>query len=140
MHISIEAGEFKLKSGAVLSGALTRSEFLSSFEGGSSSTVVENEPHHSFKFKDEDESIIIVVCFKGENLNTVEFCLDDPKYGSSWSEWSEEKEMKRKKDHETWLKTKGLAHGKVYSWGCVKSVYDQRAGCSTVVVSFHNGS
>lgn len=77
-------GEITLESGAVLSARATRSEFLSSLEGSSSTTLVKNEPWCSFKFCVVEESLAVAVFFNGEAIQSVHFAVADS-VASVWS-------------------------------------------------------
>lgn len=131
-----KTGELVLSSGAILSSRLTRSAFLSSEEGARANVVVKNEPWCSFSFEEREDSWIVVVYFKDEHMESVHLSINDSKYGTGWENWSEEKELERKKAHDRWLRSNGLVPGMQYSWGSVWSDYDPKSGSSMIVIRY----
>lgn len=140
MKTDPNTGELILPSGTILSSQLTRSKFLASVEGTQAEVLVRNEPWCSFRFKDKEDSLVIVVFFKGENLESVHFTSSDPKFGINWKDCSEEKELARKQANDQWLKINGLIQGNKYVWGSVWSTYDKRSGFSTIVFQYQKGT
>lgn len=134
-----KTGDLCLPSGTILSSRLTRSLFLSSNEGRRAEVSVKNEPWCSFRFEEREDAFVVVVFFKGENLESVHFCISDPKFGTGWEDWSEEKELERKEANNQWLLKHGLVPGKKYSWGSVWSDYDPKGGASMIVIRYQNG-
>ena len=68
--------------------------------------IDQNEPYCTWKLGGEYRSAIsfvITLCFHDERLIRVDLTHVDPKYGTSWSDWSEEKEAQRKAEHDRWL-------------------------------------
>lgn len=98
--------------------------------------VVKNEPWCSFHFEDREDSLGIVVVFRGERLKSVSISIDDPRFGSGWEDWSEKKELERKQANDRWLTGKGLVPGKNYAWGSVWSEYDPKSGSSMIVIRY----
>ena len=131
-----KTGELSLPDGTVLSPRLTRSVFLSSAEGAQAKVVVKNEPWCSFHFEDREDSLGVVVVFRGERLKSVSISIDDPRFGSGWEDWSEKKELERKQANDRWLTGKGLVPGKNYAWGSVWSEYDPKSGSSMIVIRY----
>lgn len=119
--------------------ALTRTQFFSSTESNGAVDFVKNEPWHSWKLKGQHTSaslpFIVVLYFHGESLTMVNLCHDDPKYGTSWEDWTLEKEMSRKGTHDQWLSAI-LGDRRSFPWGRVGSEYDQRSGGSSIVISY----
>jgi hypothetical protein len=135
-----KTGEFLLPGGTILSARLTRSAFLASAEGARAQVSVKNEPWCSFRFEDDEDPLDIIVFFNGEKLETVQVSLRDPKFGTGWENWSEEKELDRKRANDQWLREHGLAPEKKYAWGSVWSGYDARSGSSMIVIRYEHGS
>ena len=133
-------GELTLASGTILSSRLTRSDFLSSPEGTQAQIQVQNEPWCSFRFDDREDSLIAVVFFKGERLESVSLHVSDPRFGTGWEEWSEAKEQQRKRAGDEWLRKNGLQPGKNYRWGSVWSDYSPQSGSSSIVIRYTEGS
>jgi hypothetical protein len=69
---------------------------------------------------------------------TVDLVATDDRFGTSWDEWSEEKELQRKRFHDSWL-NEVLGNERYpydYPWGRVASVYDPKAGFSYVSIKY----
>jgi len=85
--------------------------------------------------------------FEGERLHGYSLSLSDARYGSSWDDWSEEKELARRGAHDTWL-IAALGEGQreasprgpelryALPWGEVWSTFDAIGGSSSIVVRF----
>ena len=101
---------------------------------------IRNEPWCSFHFEDREDSLGVVVVFKGEHLESVSLSINHPKFGSSWEEWSEKKELERKQANDQWLTDGGLIPGKNYSWGSVWSEYDPKSGSSMIVIRYSDNT
>ena len=135
-----KTGEITLASGTILSRRLSRSMFLSSTEGVRAQINVQNEPWCSFRFEDSEDSLIVVVFFKGESLESISLYVNDPKLGTSWNDWSEPKEMERKRAGDGWLQKNDLKPGKNYVWGSVWSGYSPQSASSSIVIRYKVGS
>ncbi len=130
-------GEFILRSGTVISPQLTHSEFLSSVEGSISKVNVKNEPYCSYRFEDNEDSLVMIAYFKGEKLESIHISLLNPEFGTNWSDWSEEKQLNLKQANDSWLMKNDLTPDKQYSWGSVNSAYDQKSGSSHIVIKYN---
>lgn len=76
------------------------------------------------------------VCFYKSNLNIITFSNTDSSLGSSWEDWSKEKELERKNSHNQWLQ-KVLGNPPYeYDWGSIKSDYDEKSAFSIIMVNF----
>ena len=133
-----KTGELALASGTILSPQLTRSMFLSSPEGIQAKIHVQNEPWCSYRVDDHEGPLIIVVFFQGERLESISLYMNDPKFGTSWEDWSEKKELERKQAGDDWLKKNGLKAGKNYGWGSLWSDYSPQDGSSNIVIRYGN--
>ena len=89
MHVNVENGEFRFSSKFVLSSRLTEAVFREHFNG-------ERRIFH----EENGQKFQISPSFENGKLKLIEFFLDDPKYGTSWHDWSEGKELQRQKDTE----------------------------------------
>jgi len=70
----------------------------------------------------------VSLCFKGGVLESISFALKDEQlYGSSWDDWSREKEILRGKDTAEWLKRQGYEIGS-HVWGEVWAGFDEKGG------------
>lgn len=85
--------------------------------------------------------------FVGEQLRGYSLWLDDPRYGTSWDDYSEGKQRAQRDAHDAWLlSTLGpgdrgpIPQGRelryTFPWGEVWSTFDARGGSSTIGVRF----
>lgn len=134
-----ESGTIKFDEPArSISRGLTRSAFLSSPLCSGAKMLIKNEPYCTWKLGGEYRSAIsfvITLCFHDERLIRVDLTHVDPRYGTSWSDWSDEKEAQRKAEHDRWLKGH-LGSKRTFGWGKVSSDYDPRAGASSISIAF----
>src|SRR5215475_15239391 len=133
-------GELFIDSAAVGIGPrCTRKDFVSSILSSESRVLVKNEPYCSFSVGSHKISglrFIVSLSFYGDILESIELTHDDEEPGSSWSDWSEEKELKRKRIHDQWLTS---LHGRTshrHSWGAIWSGYDPRSGSSSITIRY----
>ena len=84
--------------------------------------------------------IIFWLCFYYGNLFSVNFCISSMDLPTSWSNWSEEGELKRQLLNEEFLSEIFGYSFKQYhfSWGNIASIYDPRSGSSYVNLSYTN--
>jgi len=74
------------------------------------------------------KNVLFSLCFFKGNLSRVDFSLSDPMlYGSSWDDWSEEKERLCASHTRQWLSDNGYYLG-LYSWGEIWANYDPKGG------------
>lgn len=79
----------------------------------------------------------IGLCFYGEHLNSVHMAIVSNDFGTSWNDWSKEKELERKKAHDSWL-LKNIGNPPyVYNWGTISSVYDNKGAVSKIIINFN---
>lgn len=92
-----------------------------------------------------NREIIFVLCLRNGTLDRVEFCVDSNDLPSSWSNWSEEGELKRKQLNEELLFrifNDGVKRNKFperydFTWGHIISVYDQKSGGSDIILRYN---
>lgn len=103
--------------------------------------LVVNGPWHSRKLDGEYRSgsltFFVVLYFQSERLARIDFCASDPKFGTSWADYTEEKERQRQRSHDAWL-SECLGDGRSFWWGAVWSGIDQKAGGSSIVISYNS--
>jgi hypothetical protein len=138
--IDPRTGEFSFEQPPLRFGPrLSRAEFLAATWAHNASDFVVNEPWHSWKLSGTYLSasipFVVILYYHGEKLSLVETCHSDPKFGTSWSDYTIEKEMQRKESHDRWLDT-CLGHERTYSWGRVASVHDSKGGGTTIMVRY----
>jgi hypothetical protein len=125
--------------GATITPDVSRERFLRTPAFVGASILVSNEPWCSYRIPDvplPETSLSVSVQFRGERLVSVSLCHGAERYGSSWSDWSEERELARKAFHDRWLALElHLPPGR-YPWGDVDSRYDAKAGCSSITFSY----
>lgn len=89
----------------------------------------------------------VSLAFEGERLDGYSIWMADARFGTSWDDGSEEKQLARRDAHDTWL-TAALGPGArrpgptgpelsyTFPWGEVWSTFDARSGSSTIGVRF----
>jgi hypothetical protein len=124
---------------ALIAPSLTRDRFLGSSLADGATTHIANEPYHSWKlngtFRSAGVDLLVVLWFRGPQLTMVSLMDPDPRFGTSWSEHSLEKEMARKASHDAWL-SRALPPSLDVSWGSVWSGYDEKAGFSEIIIKY----
>ncbi len=115
---------------------MTRNDYLQSQLFPISSPLNQNPPWSRYGFKSvliDNNNFAGNICFKAEKLYSLSLVVIRLEFGSSWTEWCEEKELQRKIFHDNLLKDNfGYAEPYSFSWGKVISLYDQKAGCSAI--------
>jgi hypothetical protein len=138
--MSRKTGELTIESIPVTLGPGFRHDELQSLAVDSSPQVL-NESHRSYSIGDLEISglrFVVTLYFFGNTLESIELMCSGKEFGSSWEDWSEERELRRKEAHDLWL-TKQLGHAShVYEWGEIGSDYDPRSGASTVVIRYRS--
>lgn len=135
-------GQIQLPSDGIHVGpSLTREQFLASPLASQCRELVRNEPYCSFALPTIDfggHPLICSLWFRGSVLQRVEICCAAPEFGTSWSDWSEEREMARKRFHDSLLvSVLGPDWSRQrFSWGTVDSDYDLKGGFSSIGVTY----
>jgi hypothetical protein len=120
--------------------SLTQDAFLS-LEIGKRSSIASNIHEDSFALP----GIVIhghpfyrVFYFLGGRVYQVFMGSTHPQFGNTWSDWSEEKEMARKRFHELVLATIfGTERERFdFPWGSVSSYYDVKGNHSEIAVTY----
>jgi len=140
--IDLATGEVRIPGlGVPLGPALSRDGFLTLSPGPEVRTLVANEPYHSFAVSVAaeplgDSAFGVVVQFYGPKLTSISLTAADPRFGTSWADWSEAKEKDRLRFHDEWLaRTCGLKPGN-YMWGSLHSGIDLKGGSSSIVIRY----
>ncbi len=84
-------------------------------------------------FLDGDVVVDISLGFNGEQLEHIDLCDANLKYGAGWEDGSEQQERLRADSIGAWLAGKGYAPGR-YSWGEVWAGYDPKSGSGSAAV------
>jgi hypothetical protein len=95
-----------------------------------------------------NRNIRFYLCFHNEELDSVHFCEAGVEFPLSWEDWSESAEIKRKLNHDHFLKQilkqkpdqdslKPYPSTEYeYKWGTILSCYDPRSGQSSVIIRY----
>src|SRR5688572_18002971 len=108
--INKKTGEIYFSNRLTINPNITKEEFLTSTISKRAEIYVANDPYFSYRIEYKRETslkviekwIIILFFFKSK-LESVELIIKDKKYGTSWDDWSESKELERKSFHDKWL-------------------------------------
>ena len=84
-----------------------------------------------------DTELYAVLHFDGERLASLDLLHSAARFGTSWAEWTQEREQARKTFHEQWLAAELRLPCGEYPWGTVSSCYDPHGGASLIVISYH---
>jgi len=91
----------------------------------------------------DDHTFLVRVSFQGERLDGYTLTDADPRFGSSWDDWSSKKELARRDAHDAWLQQElggggGKGPGLAYTlpWGEAWSKYDAAGGSASIGVRF----
>jgi hypothetical protein len=110
---------------------------LASALGQNAQLNVENEPHCSYDARLPAGVLLqlpvhLTAYFYDQQLESVSIMASDDRFGTSWNDWSEEKELDRKLFHDQWLANTIGATNAVYPWGQLSSEYDAKSGFSAI--------
>lgn len=76
----------------------------------------------------------VVVYFHGTQLHMIEISAGSPAFGTSWDDWSEEKEVQRKQIHDDLLSEELGPPPYEFPWGSAVSVLDLKNGTSSIIL------
>ncbi|QIF03325.1 hypothetical protein [Roseimicrobium sp. ORNL1] len=121
--------------------SLTRGEYLASAQATQGEEVVKNGPYCSFRLPPValgDHTFGCILGFYGRTLDRVSIGCADAVYGTSWDDWTLDREMAKKKIHDALLrKALGLFWRRwTYKWGRVWSGYDPKGAHSSIIVTY----
>jgi hypothetical protein len=139
--IDAAKGAVVLSRGTV-SGGLTRAAFLESPLAKGARLILENGEHRTWQLaqplKASERVVEAQLHFLCERLQRLSVAVVDERFGSSWDDWSEAREHARQKEHTAWLRTMLGGGGPRWTlpWGDVESLYDQRAGGSSISITW----
>jgi hypothetical protein len=136
MKIDRTTGQVELES--VTLGPFTdRRSFLDTAPGIASRNSVNNRQWSTYTFStnESEGDFVINVVFCEDSLSEIRLSKGDST--SSWSDWSQNRELNRKKIHDRLL-MQVLGEGPYrYSWGEVMSIFDEKAGASEVIIRYN---
>ena len=126
---------FDHPSGLRISRALRETE-VATLEGVSKRDMGTNYVWYSLPNRNSgSENILISLCFHSGTLDSISIAIDDPDLGSSWSDWSEQKERMRADRTEAWLAAQGYPTG-TYPWGEIWAGYDPKGGSGSAGIRY----
>lgn len=125
-------------AGVAISRGLTQAKLMDSFKG-------QDLPHQDMgtgwvwirlpPFPDGELVVAISLGFNRGTLEQISLSDANPKYGTSWDDWSEKQEQLRANAMGRWLTDRGYAAGS-YSWGSVWAAYDAKSGSGSAGVRY----
>lgn len=122
-----------------LTPTMTRESFLTSELGRCSLLDVESEPYCSWKIvpaTTPSATWHVCVGFHSDKMEVIHIQADRPEFGSKWSEFSPEKEEKRRALHDSILRADLGPPSYHFPWGTVTSTVDMHCGVSLIVVRY----
>ncbi len=141
-----------LQPALVIGPGLTQEAFRASPLGAASEELTRNPPWLLFGFRHAEaggERFAGHCCFHGEQVEFVTLTVERPEFGSSWAEFSKEKEKARQEHHNTWLLTQLHDHPATHTlwldtptwewafpWGRVYSGWDVKNGTTEIVIRY----
>lgn len=117
---------------------LTRSEFLQSDVARNAATLIQNEPWHSWSLAGTflaEYPFAVALYFRGDALAMIDMAHVNAKFGLSWDDWAEEKELARKASHDEWV-SRNVGAQRSFPWGEVSSLYDAKGGGSHLSICY----
>lgn len=70
--------------------------------------------------------------FQHGRIASVSLAHADPRFGTSWDDWTEEKQKELQRWHDDWLRDVAGVHRESYRWGRIGSWYDSKGGFSSI--------
>lgn len=134
-------GELVLPTtGVRLGPAWTRTLFLKSRLGAAAMPGTINWPWSRYALEFPPGEVgpfaaVVTLQFRKEALVWLEVMDVSPEFGTSWDDWSEEKEHARRAAHDRWLEASGAPAGQ-YTWARVWSNYDSKGGLSSITICY----
>jgi hypothetical protein len=134
----MSVSEFSLihPAGLIVSRALGEEAFLALNPGSTHRDMGNGWVWYQLPtFMDAGVTVAVALGFNLGTLEQITLSDVDPKYGSSWEDWSEKQEHLRAGAISAWLKDKGFPLGN-YHWGTVWAGYDAKGGIGQGRVRF----
>ena len=132
MKISTDSGAITFASG-LITGGLSRPEFLSSPVGAGAEVRKINEPFVTYRIRPES-GIIASIRFRENSLELVSVLFE--MQDDTEANWTREREFKRKAVHDKWLLEEIGPPPYQFSWGEVESLFDEKACVSDIIVGY----
>ena len=134
----------------------TRERFESSDWFARFESLTQNPPWALYGFRDfrsQGERLAGSLCFRESALQWITLAIQRAEFGSSWSDFSKEKELARQAAHDAWLAprlagatpTRTLTLGYpssewTFAWGAVHSGWDVKNGLAEIVVRYRRSA
>lgn len=141
------SGQIQFPSDGIrIDPSLSREHFLASPFAAQCRELIGNEPYCSFALPTtqfDGRSFVWSLWFRGSVLQKVSIACSAPEFGSSsWSDWTEDREIARKQLHDSLLASSLGADWsrQRFTWGSVYSVFDPKSGGSSIGVTYGNGA
>jgi hypothetical protein len=136
----LQTGTLTTDEGERIRPDMTRATFLASSLATGAEILVRNEPWVSWAAARaiDRRRFRLGIYFEGERLDMLILALDDPAFGTSWDDWTRERELGRKAAHEAWLATvdPSIEDGRDEPWGFIGSTFDEKSGGSEIVIRY----
>ena len=136
--IDKDNGEITFDNGFILSRKFTRDE-IEKLKFGMKSTLIRNSaPWYVVQLdniKISGLNFSIVLYFNNNKLIMVDMSISDTKYGTSWDDWTKEKEMDRNRDNKNWLYQYTNGQNE-FPWGKIWAGYDEKVGGSSIHIRY----
>jgi hypothetical protein len=136
--IDVATGNISIQNADIAIGpSLTRDDFLASALGRNAPINVENVPNCSYNVSIPARKLMMLpasltIYFYHNQLESLSIVATDDRFNTSWDDWSETKELERKRFHDQWLADTAGAANAHFPWGQLSSDYDAKSGFSAV--------
>lgn len=137
--IDIDTGDLVLDSGNVIGRKMTKSGFVKSDLYSKVKEVQDFSWTNYCLFPQSigDSQFVIVIFFNPQGrLAYVKLGLSQNGELQTWDQWSEQKELELKQEHDNWLRHLIGPPPYEYEWGAISSSYDPRSGSSMITIRY----
>jgi hypothetical protein len=138
MTIDPKTGEITIGEPPMIIGPrLTKTNFLCSPAGGSARLSVSNLSYSTYLFTlvEGIDKFAIRLVFDGQCLSNANLVKADSTT-AKWNNWSEERELRRKQEHDHLLVASLGSSPYSFPWGEVVSDCDPRSGASNISIRY----
>jgi len=136
--IDPQTGTVLTDSGGEFGPRLSRAQFLAR-DGADASPGVANGAFSTWTVRRSigGEPFVVEATFDGEAILLLSLSLDPDGIPRGWHDWSEDREERRRVEHDRWLREAcGIVPPIAGDWGRLESVFDRRTGWSLVSMAF----
>lgn len=133
-NISINGGSF------IITKDLTKNDFINS---SLFNDVISQQTHmfSNYYLKPQligkDKFIIVLFFNQNDMIYLVNISLSNEGSVPTWTNWSQDEELKRKDMHDKWLENNIGKPPYKYLWGEISSDYDPRSGSSMITIKYN---